>query len=252
MSELAIVLATYNEASNLPRLVGALEGLGLELHLLVIDDSSPDGTQQVAQELSAAFGNVTVIGRPGKLGLGSALRDGLRAALATDARYIMTMDADYSHDPLDVPRLLDAMRSSGADLVQGSRYITGGGVRGWGPGRQLLSRAANLLYQWCAGAPHESTNNFRIFSRRAASVVVARAKGRDYEFVPEATLLVLAAGLRVQEVPIVFTDRTRGQSKLGLKQAMKAVVSFFSSSFQYRLGLGRFVRYTAESSQPGG
>lgn len=243
MSELALVLATYNEATNLPRLVVALEGLGLDLHLIVVDDNSPDGTYWLAQELSSTFGNITVICRPGKLGLGSALREGIRAALATDARYIMTMDADYSHNPLDVPRLLEAIRTSGADLVQGSRYIRGGGVQGWGPRRWLLSRLANLLYHWGAGAPHESTTNFRVFSRQAASVILARAKGCDYEFVPEAMLLVLAAGLQVCEVPIVFTDRRLGQSKLGKKQAIKAIVSVASTSLQYRLRLGRFVRH---------
>ena len=245
MSELVIVLATYNEAGNLAPLVEALQHLREDLHLLVVDDNSPDGTQQVAQELSASFGNVTVIARPRKMGLGSALRDGLKAALATDARYVMTMDADHSHDPQDVPRLLKAIRSGEVDMVQGSRYIPGGGVRGWGPRRKLLSRAANLLYHWCAGTPHESTTNFRVFSRQAAGVVLARAKGRDYEFMPEATLLVLAAGLRVREIPIVFTERVRGSSKLGLKQALKAILSFLVASLQYRLRLGRFVRTPA-------
>ena len=141
--------------------------------------------------------------------------------------------------------MLEAMRSGGADLVQGSRYIEGGGVHGWGPRRWLLSRLANLLYQWGAGAPHESTNNFRIYSRRAASVVLARAKGCGYEFVPEAALLVLAAGLRVREVPIIFTDRTHGRSKLGKKQAVKAVVSVASTSLQFRLRLGRFAHRAA-------
>ena len=245
MPELAILLATYNEAENLPRLVAVLEGLGLDLHLLVVDDNSPDGTQQVAQGLATIYGNLTIVGRPGKLGLGSALRDGLRAALTTDAPYIMTMDADYSHDPRDVPRLLEAMRHGGADLVQGSRYVEGGSVQGWSPRRWLLSRLANLLYQWGAGGPHESTNNFRIYSRRAASVVLARARGCGYEFVPEGALLVLAAGLRVREVPITFTGRTHGCSKLGKRQAVTAIVSVVSTSFQFRLRLGRFARHAA-------
>ena len=141
--------------------------------------------------------------------------------------------------------MLKAIRSGEVDMVQGSRYIPGGGVRGWGPRRKLLSRAANLLYHWCAGTPHESTTNFRVFSRQAAGVVLARAKGRDYEFMPEATLLVLAAGLRVREIPIVFTERVRGSSKLGLKQALKAILSFLVASLQYRLRLGRFVRTPA-------
>ena len=250
MSELAIVLATYNEADNLGPLVDALERLGEDLHLLVVDDNSPDGTQRVAQGLSATYGNITIIGRPGKLGLGSALREGLKAALATDARYIMTMDADQSHDVGDVSRLLEAIRSGEVDMVQGSRYVQGGEVQGWASRRHLLSRVANLLYHWCAGAPHESTTNFRVFSRRAAAVVEARAKGSDYEFVPEATLLVLAAGLRVREVPIVFTGRVRGRSKLGTKQAVKGLISFLSVSVQYRLRMGRFGRGPAKANWP--
>jgi len=243
--ELAIVLATYNEAANLVPLVEALERLDEDLHLLVVDDNSPDGTQRVAQELAATFGNITVIGRPGKLGLGSALREGLKAALATGARYVMTMDADHSHDPGDVPRLLEAMRVGEAGMVQASRYVPGGGVQGWGWQRRVLSRAANLLYHWVAGAPHESTTNFRVFTRRAAETVLARARGRDYEFQPEAALLVLAAGFKVHEIPIVFTDRVRGRSKLGKKQAVKALVFFVTATLQYRLRLGRFARTSA-------
>ena len=253
MSELAIVLATYNEASNLPLLVGNLEALpSLDLQLLIVDDSSPDGTYAVAQDLSKRYKNITVICRPGKLGLGSALRDGISAALNTDCRYVMTMDADCSHDPQDVPRLLEAMRSGGVDMVQGSRYVPQGGVRGWGFGRRWLSRSANLLYHRCAGAPHESTTDFRIFSRRASSVVLVRARGRDYEFMPEAPLLVLAAGLQIREVPIIFTERAHGRSKLGKREAVKAVTSFATSTFQYRLGLGRFQRQSVTDRESGG
>ncbi len=242
MTELAIVVPTYNEAENLALLVQELEQLGLDLHVFVVDDNSPDGTQQVARELSGNFGNVTLISRPGKLGLGSALRAGLKEALATDPPYLMTMDADCSHDPRDVPRLLDEIRAGDADLVQGSRYIDGGGVRGMSLIRRASSRMANLFYHWCAGAPHESTTNFRVFSRRAASVVAERAKGRQSEFVPEAVLLVLAAGMGVAEVPILFTNRARGSSKAGPIQVLNGITSLFSTSLQYRLRLGRFSR----------
>lgn len=245
MVDVAVVLATYNEAANLLSLVDALEQLGEDLHLLVVDDNSPDGTQRVAWELAATYGNITVIGRSGKLGLGSALREGLKGALATDARYLLTMDADHSHDPRDVPRLLAAMRDGAVDLVQGSRYVPGGGVRGWGLRRRWLSRAANLLYRWGAGAPRDCTNNFRVYSRQTATAVLARAKGRDYEFVPEAVLLTLAAGLVVTEVPVVFTNRVRGRSKLGGREAIKAMLAYLGAVVQYRLRLGRFARSPA-------
>ena len=242
MAELAVVLATYNEAENLAVLVESLEGLGEDLELFIVDDNSQDGTRAVAENLSAKFHNVNIINRPSKLGLGSALRTGLSAALATNARYAMTMDADCSHDPADVPRLLEAARSGRADVIQGSRYIPGGGVCRWSIKRRWFSRTANFLYHLAAGGPHEYTTNFRILSRRAASVVVDRARGCGYDFVPESTLLVMAAGLTVEEVPITFTGRLRGESKLGMTEVIKGVTSFLVIALQYRLQLGRFSR----------
>lgn len=242
MPELAVILATYNEVENLTQLVEALEDLGEDLHLVVVDDASPDGTGLVAQQLSSRFGNITIVNRPARLGLGSALQTGLAVALEAGARYVMTMDADLSHDPADVPKLLSTIKMGCADMVQGSRYVPDGGIRGWNSKRRLLSRAANLLYHWGAGAPHECTTNFRVFSRRAVSAVLSRAKGNGYEFMPESTLLVLASGLRVQEVPITFTNRRLGQSKMDKRQVLKGIIFCFSSISRYRLRLGRFSR----------
>ena len=251
MTELAVVLPTYNEAENLTVLVRELEQLGVDLHVFVVDGNSPDGTQQVAERLRDIFGNVSVIAQPGKMGLGSALRAGLTEALASDARYIITMDADCSHSPQDVPRFLNEIRGGTADLIQGSRYIAGGRVQGMAYARRVFSKVANLFYHWCAGGPHESTTNFRVFSRRAAALVVARAKGRHFEFVPEAVLLVLAAGMKVDEIPIVFTGRVRGRSKVGAKQVTNGFTSLFSASILYRLRLGRFSRKPLGYGLPG-
>ena len=254
MPQLAIVLPTYNEAENLGPLVRELENLELDFQLVIVDDNSQDGTQELAKELSAVYQNITVIERPGKLGLGSALRAGLAAALATDARYVVTMDADRSHDPQDVPRLMaglmagltpgltEGMANASPDLVQGSRYVSGGGITGMPSFRRLSSRLANLIYHWCAGGPKECTNNFRVFSRRAAGLVVERSKGDHYEFVPEAMLLILAAGMRVAEVPTIFNGRVAGRSKFGAEQAIRAITSRFSASIQYILATGRFSR----------
>lgn len=242
VAELAVVLATYNEADNLPVLVKALEGLDQDLHIVVVDDNSPDGTHQVAGQLAAEYGNITAICRPGKLGLGTALRDGLQVALATESSYVSMMDADYSHDPLDIPRLMQEIRDSGADMVQGSRYAPGGGVRGWPAHRWILSRTANQLYHWFAGTPLDSTGTFRVMSRRAASTVATRAQCRGYDFVPEATLLVLAAGLTAREIPIVFTNRVRGESKLGIRQSVTGLTSFVAAVLQYRLRISQYSR----------
>ena len=254
MPQLAIVLPTYNEAENLGPLVQELESLELDFQLLIVDDNSQDGTRELAEELSEVYHNITVIERPEKLGLGSALRTGLAEALATGARYVVTMDADRSHDPQDVPRLMaklmDGMPNGSPDLVQASRYISGGGITGMRAFRRFSSRVANLIYHWCAGGPSEYTNNFRVFSRSAAVLVVERSKGNHYEFVPEAMLLILAAGMKVAEVPTSFNGRVSGSSKLRAKQAIRGIASLFSASIQYRLAMGRFSRRLYRDDPP--
>ncbi len=242
LAELAVILATYNEAENLTLLVEALEDLKEDLHLVVVDDASPDGTGLIAQQLSSKFGNIDIVNRPAKLGLGSALQCGLAVALNAGAHYVITMDADFSHDPADVPRMLEAIKTGRADMVQGSRYAQGGSVQGWNRKRRMLSRVANLAYKWGGGTPHECTTNFRAYSRRAALAVLSRAKGNGYEFMPESTLLVLASGLNILEIPITFTNRRLGISKLDKNQVMKGMMFCVSSIFRYRLRLGRFSR----------
>jgi dolichol-phosphate mannosyltransferase len=242
MVELAIILPTYNEAENLALLIEQLEGLGLDMHVLVVDDNSRDGTQEIAREMGERFGNVSLIARPEKLGLGSALKAGLIEALAINARYVMTMDADLSHDPKDMPRLLEAARRGNADLIQASRYISGGGVQGMSFFRRMTSRSVNFFYHLIAGAPQECTTNYRVLTSRAASLVVERCKGQHFELVPEMVFLVLAAGLKVEQVPIVFMPRHGGDSKLGIKQAAKGMASVLSNTLLYRLHLGRYRR----------
>ena len=180
MSKLGIVLATYNEAKSLLGLIERLEALSLslELRIFVVDDNSPDGTSVIAEQLASRSGNISVITRPGKLGLGSALRDGMRVALTEGCSLILNMDADLSHSPEDVPRLLAAAEeSAGVDLIQASRYVKGGRTEGLG-WRGLQSRVANLLCRWLLGSPHEATTSFRVFSRQCAELVVAESRGR--------------------------------------------------------------------------
>ena len=253
MAKLGIVLATYNEAGNLPVLVEALEEHlpSTDFRVFVVDDNSPDGTSDVARRLASRCGNISLITRPGKLGLGSALRDGMSAALADGCAYILTMDADLSHDPQDVPRLLELAESGGADLVQGSRYVAGGGTVNWGLGPRLRSRVANLLCRWLLGSPHESTTNFRIYNLRSAHLAVEESRARDFEFQPECVLIAMRHGLRIVEAPITFTARAEGKSKLGMAQNVRWLLFFLQAFLSYRLGLGRFSRAVPDAGGDG-
>ncbi len=250
MEKLGVVLATYNEARNLPRLIESLEGLfptsgpdvgvacasPLRLQIFVVDDNSPDGTSSIAQRLASQYGNISLITRPGKLGLGSALRDGMSAALAEECTYILTMDADLSHDPQDVPRLLAAVEAGDVDLVQASRYVEGGGAVKVGWQRRFLSYVANLLCRWLLGSPREATTNFRIYNRRSAELMVRESRGRDFEFQPECILIAMRHGLRIVEVPIIFTGRAGGKSKLGLMQNIRWALFFVRALITLYLG----------------
>ena len=244
LATLGIVLATYNEAGNLPPLVDSLEGLGLplEVQIFVVDDNSPDGTLKVANQLAARYGNISLITRPGKLGLGSALREGMKAALAGGCTHILTMDADISHNPQDVPRLLEVAETGNTDLVQGSRYVRGGGTLKWGWRRRLHSHVANLLCRGLLGSLHDSTTNFRICSQRCAQLVVAESRGRDFEFQLECVLIAMRHGLHIVEVPIVFTGRVQGTSKLGPVQNIRWALFFVGALISFRLRIGRFSR----------
>lgn len=215
-SSVCIVVPTYNEAENIPRLVKSLdEELGEEkFTLILIDDSSPDGTADIAEDLEIRNGKIIVNRRPGKLGIGSAIRDGIKIALSfPSCKRIVTMDADLSHDPRDVPRLL--RDSEDADLVQGSRYIKGGRIIGWNPLRRVVSYTANLLCRFLLRTRlHEHTTYFRIYSREAAETAVEGVHCDRFEWAIGSILAIKDNGLRIIESPITFVERTRGNSKL--------------------------------------
>ena len=247
VDNLGLVLATYNEAGNLPLLVEWLEGLNLplKLHIYVVDDNSPDGTSSVADRLASQYGNISLITRPRKMGLGSAIRDGMSAALLDGRTHIITMDADLSHDAQDVPRLVEASISGGADVVQASRYVIGGGTLKWRWRRHFQSRVANLLWRTLLGSPRDSTTNFRIFNKRAAQLVVEKSIGRDFEFMPECILIAMSHGLRIVEVPIIFTGRAAGESKLGLAQNVRWLLFLIGTTIAFKLRIGRFSRQSS-------
>jgi dolichol-phosphate mannosyltransferase len=192
--------------------------------VLVIDDSSPDGTGELAEELAAERPWLHVLHRPAKEGLGRAYRDGFRWALARDYAYVLEMDCDFSHDPGDVPRLL-AAAVDGADLVLGSRYTAGGAVRDWALVRRIVSRGGCLYAQVLLGVGvHDLTGGFKCFRREVLEAIDLDAvDAHGYMFQIEMTYRALRLGFRVVEVAITFGDRTRGGSKMSRAIVLEAV-----------------------------
>lgn len=227
MPVLAVCLPTYNEAENVERMIRALGRVfaehGIDGRVLVIDDSSPDGTGEIADRLASELGFVDVLHRPGKTGLGAAYRAGFAHALAARADLILQMDCDFSHDPSDVPRLLAA--AGGADVAIGSRYVPGGGTRNWGLLRRVVSRAGSTYARLLLGLPtRDLTGGFKCYRREAlARVGVEHVLARGYAFQIEVTYRAVRAGLSVVEVPIVFTERDAGASKMGVRIAVEAL-----------------------------
>jgi dolichol-phosphate mannosyltransferase len=211
-----VCLPTYNERDNLEPMVEAL-GRVLDVErdvVLVIDDTSPDGTGEIADRLAAERSWVEVLHRPEKQGLGPAYIAGFRQALAAGAKLVLEMDCDFSHDPGDVPRLIGA--AAEADLVLGSRYAKGGSVGNWGIGRRIVSRGGCLYAQLVLGVRvRDLTGGFKCYRRRALETIDLYAlSARGYAFQIETTYRVLRAGLPVKEVPIRFSDRRVGESKM--------------------------------------
>ena len=210
-----LVIPTYNEAANLEAIVAeALEQLPASRRLLIVDDSSPDGTGQIADRLAQGREDVAVLHRPAKRGLGPAYVAAFREALAGGAELIAHMDADFSHDPADLPRLLEA--AADADLVLGSRYVEGGGVADWGPGRRAISRWGSAYARAALGVPiRDLTGGFKVFRRGALEAIdLGSLASLGYAFQVETTFRTIRAGFRVVEVPIIFRDRRVGQSKM--------------------------------------
>ena len=222
-----LILPTYNEAENIERLVRAvlpqLESTGREHTVLVVDDGSPDGTGEIADRLAAELERVHVLHRPKKKGLGRAYLAGFELALADAAELVLEMDADFSHDPADLPRLIAA--AGAADLVLGSRYVPGGGVENWGTMRRVLSRGGSWYARRLLGVPvRDLTGGFKCFNRRVLDGIDLEGVHADgYGFQIEMTFRALQAGFKVAEVPILFRERREGQSKMTARIAIEAV-----------------------------
>ena len=222
MPAVTICLPTFNERENIERMLEALEPL--DARVLVIDDNSPDGTGEIADRVAATRDDVSVLHRPRKEGLGPAYIEGFRVALADGADYVLTMDCDFSHDPADVPRLVVAAEN-GADVVIGSRYVPGGGTRNWGIGRRIVSAGGSFYARTLLGLRiRDMTGGFRCFRRAVLETVDLDAiETKGYAFQIELTYRALRQGFTVAEVPIVFTDRTLGHSKMSRAIFLEAV-----------------------------
>jgi dolichol-phosphate mannosyltransferase len=210
-----VILPTYNEAENLERIVNAvLERLPTPGRVLVVDDNSPDGTGELADRLASGHEAISVLHRPRKEGLGPAYLAGFHVALDGGAQRIIEMDADFSHDPAYLPRLVGA--ADEADLVIGSRYVPGGGVTDWGPMRRFISRGGSAYARVALGLPiRDLTGGFKCFRREVLeSIKLDTIEARGYAFQVETTYRAIQAGFRVIEIPIVFRDRVDGTSKM--------------------------------------
>ena len=224
-----LVLPTYNEAENIKPLVSTagrvLEAAAPEgFRVLIVDDGSPDGTGELADQLAGEHAWVSVLHRTEKNGIGPAYLAGFSHALANDAGYVMEMDSDFSHDPADLARLLAAVHG-GAELALGSRYVPGGGVSNWGLLRRLVSEGGSTYARLVLGLHvKDLTGGFKCFRREVLERIhFDSVRSQGYAFQVELTYRAVQAGFRVVEVPIVFRDRERGQSKMSWRIAAEAM-----------------------------
>jgi dolichol-phosphate mannosyltransferase len=235
-----VILPTYNEAENIGPISAAILEALPEATLLVVDDGSPDGTGQMADEIAALDTRVRVRHRSAKQGLGRAYLDGFGVALAGGATIVVQMDADFSHDPAALPALVAPIQADEADLVIGSRYVTGGGVVDWGLGRRLISRGGSVFARTVLRlSPNDLTGGFKAWrGRTLAAVPFDGIHAGGYVFQIEMTFRASRSGARLREVPIVFRDRRVGQSKMSRRiigEALIVVVQLRAEELMGRL-----------------
>ncbi len=221
-----IIIPTYNEAGNIGRIIDVLMGLGEQYHVLVVDDNSPDDTASVVRDaMSRWSGRVHLMERPGKQGLGTAYAAGFTWALERDYRMVVEMDADFSHDPNDVPRLVDTVRSGDADLVIGSRYCKGISIINWPLSRLILSYSANVYARFVTGLPiYDTTAGFKCIHRRVLEAVdLSKLRSNGYSFQIEIHFRAWKAGFKLLEQSIIFRERQEGVSKMSRKIMWEAM-----------------------------
>ncbi len=233
MNPALVIIPTYNERDNLGPITSAVLAAEPRVDVLVVDDNSPDGTGQLADELAAKEPRIRVLHREKKEGLGRAYLAAFRWGLAENYQYIIEMDADFSHDPRYLPTLINEAQN-GADLVLGSRYVTGGGTVNWGIGRQIMSKGGSLYARSILGVGiRDLTGGFKCFNRRVLEGIdLDHVQSTGYGFQIELTYRAIKKGFTIKEVPIVFEDRRVGQSKMSRKIFLEA----FTMVWKLRLG----------------
>lgn len=231
MSNRLVIIPTFNEKENIEAIIRKVFSLEMQFHLLIIEDNSPDGTADIVKSLMKEFPDSLFIEeRKGKLGLGTAYIHGFRWALERDYEYVFEMDADFSHNPEDLLKLYDACANQGADLAIGSRYITGVNVVNWPMGRVLMSYFASKYVRMITGLKiRDTTAGFKCYTRKVLkSIRLDKIRFTGYAFQIEMKFTAFKLGFNIVEVPIIFTDRTLGESKMNksiFKEAIFGVIS---------------------------
>lgn len=221
-----VIIPTYNEKENIQSILKAVLNLEGGFDVLVVDDGSPDGTADLVKELQKNHTDqIHLLEREGKLGLGTAYIAGFKYGLANGYDYMFEMDADFSHNPNDLPRLLEACTEGGADLSVGSRYVKGGGVKNWGLDRLVLSRGASIYVQLISWMPvKDPTAGFKCYSRKVLETIdLDKIKFIGYAFQIEMKFAAYTSGFKIVEVPIIFADRELGVSKMNLSIITEAI-----------------------------
>lgn len=239
MNKSIIVIPTYNEVDNITKLIDTIFNIKSDLNVLIVDDNSPDGTADAVSKLMKRDSRIHLIKRPGKMGLGTAYCDGFKYALEKGFDFIFEMDADFSHNPEDIPRFLEVIHNY--DLVIGSRYISGVNVVNWPLKRLILSYGANLYTRIITGMPvHDATGGFKCFRAEALKKIdLSKIKSNGYGFQIEMNFRLWKSGARLKEIPIIFIDRRSGVSKMNKKIIYEAIflvwklkiLSIFSKNF---------------------
>jgi dolichol-phosphate mannosyltransferase len=238
LKRVLVIIPTYNEFENVSDIIHAVIRQGDDFDVLIVDDNSPDGTAEIVRKLQIKFtGRVHLLERKGKLGLGTAYLEGFKYGLKQNYDFLCEMDADFSHNPDDLPRLKDACIRQNADLAIGSRYVDGGGLKDWPWVRRVLSKGASLYVRLITSIPvHDSTAGFKCYKKEVLEKIkLDKIKCKGYAFQIEMKYATYLNGFKITEVPIIFKDREKGTSKMNGKiifEALRGVIAMKIKAFK--------------------